>query len=578
MLDSERLLRPFDRKTVLFLAVASGVFSTLMISGLAWNALAYRPVKYFDEKSFLAMKEAFKQSPGNDALKEEIRQEDLARRKHYYRSRGKLSRGAWLLFGGLLVFALSLRRLAALSEQLPQPLPTGYLKEDPMERRHAFVSVLAVSLPIALATLVAFIIVPVFQTKAETASVLLPAFMANVPEAIQVPNDQKWPEFRGPGGVGTCEAANLPLAWDAAKEENILWKVPVPLAGNSSPIVWGDHLFLTGADMTARKVFCLNRLDGSLLWTCEIHTEVVLGKELEKEGDTGLAAPTPVTDGRRIYAFFGTNELAAVDFTGKQIWGRWFGPPKSDFGVASSPRCHNGLVILQLDQGTSEERKSFLYGINGSTGKTVWQTPRNVSNSWSTPIVAHTGQREEIIASAEPWVMAYDPKNGREWWRAKVLKGAVAPLPVFCNGFAYTVTENSQLSAIQTGGEGDITGTHVKWTYTEDLPDVSSPVTDGKCLLLPTANGKVTCLDAKTGKILWTKNFKRGFWSSPTLVGENVYLTDNKGKTVIFKLAETYQAVGEGNLGEPVITSPAISDSKIYLRGEKNLYCIGQKS
>ena len=576
--SAEKYLGWFDRRTALFLAVFSALFSCVVVAGLAWNALRYRPLGYFDAESFVAAKESLLRNPNDEALKEAIRAEDLLRRQNYLRSREKLVFGSYLLFGGLVVFALSMRRVAALGDRLPEPLDLSQLKADPRARQRSLIAVLTVPLPVAVATFVAFAVFVPREEDLGESSPRAPVVVVDLPEVQEIPADRKWTQFLGSEGTSRAPAMDVPRSWDAESGENIVWKTTVPLQGNSSPIVWGDRLFLTGADAEKRQVYCIDIADGSLLWTCTIRTQAVFNEELDSYGDTGLAAPTSVTDGRNVYSFFGTNELAAVDFEGKQVWSRWFGEPDSMYGVATSLCYHKGKVILQLDQGEENEPHSFLYAINPVDGKDLWKTPREVPGSWSSPVVVNTGSREEILTAATPWAIGYDPETGKEFWRANVLTGDVAPVPVYGDGLVFTVTEYSQLAAIRTGGLGDITETHVAWTYDEYLPDVATPVTHGRLLLLPTGYGTTSCFEAKTGKILWTEEFDRGFWASPILVGEDIYITDQEGDTFIFPLADKYELLGKGSLGEMVVATPAFAGSRIYIRGREHLYCIGKGS
>jgi len=574
---SERYLTWFDRKTALFLARASGLFSILVVIGLLWNALAFRPTLYFDEPGFLSMKQSLLENPKDERLKQRIREEDLRRRQHYYRSRERLRFGSYLLFGGLAVFALSLRRLIVLGQKLPDPIPLEQINTDPRERSKMAFGILAIPVPVAVATLACFVL---YKPGGETPEGSTPhgaIIVTSVPAVEEIAETEKWTQFLGTKGTAHGPAMDLPLSWDAETGENILWKVPVPLDGNSSPIVWRNQLFLTGADKESRKVFCFNVASGSLAWTCSIRSLSMLPGEIESVEGTGLAAPTPATDGRYVFAFFGTAELAAVDYSGKQVWTRWFGKPDSKYGLATSPRYYDGKLILQLDQEEEGKSKSALYAIDPETGKDLWKTDRDVPGSWSSPIVVNTGTREEILTAANPWVVSYDPQTGKQWWRAKVLSGDVAPVPAYGDGLVFTVTEYSQLSAIRTGGATDVTETHVAWTYDEELPDVATPFADGRFLLMPTGYGTVNCFEAKTGKIVWTEDFDVGFWSSPVLVGESVFLTNQEGRTFIFKLNDAYELLGQGSVGEMVVSTPAFAGSKIFIRGRENLYCIGKK-
>ncbi len=566
----------FDRKTIALLVALSGIFSVAVSGVLFHEALMNRPLQCFD-KALIPLKEELRRDPADDSLKDMIRETDLQLRQQYFLSRERLSSGAVLLFISLSVFVFSLRRYSVLTERDPQPLKPDDLIERPGLRARGLLAILLLPLPVAL-----FSMWGLHSLRPVPLVLSDMAMTAITPEAAPiepvVPDNQKWPQLRGPSGMGLSETADLPVSWSAATGENVIWKVPQPAEGHNSPVIWGDRIYLTGGDFDSRKVFCLNRADGSLIWTCPIRTSAVLSEDLKDNGDTGLCAPTLVTNGKILVAFFSTNELVGVDFSGKQVWSRWFGEPDSDFGIAASPMLGQGNVILQLDQGSKEKPHSMLYAIDPATGQSVWETPREVAASWSTPIVVNSGSREEIITAADPWVISYDPKTGQEWWRAKVLAGgAVAPLPIFAGGLFFNSTENTQLSAIRAGGLGDITATHVAWTVDGNLPDVASPVSDGRLLLLPNGTGRVRCFNAQTGQRLWSERYDNGFWSSPSLVKDTVYMTDMEGNTFIFKLADEYKLLGMGVFGEKVITSFAFADSRIYVRGEKNLFCLGRK-
>jgi outer membrane protein assembly factor BamB len=375
--------------------------------------------------------------------------------------------------------------------------------------------------------------------------------------------------------MGIVPAGEYPASWSAESGEGILWKTKVPLSGNSSPIVWGDRVFLTGATRRDRKLFCFDRRTGALLWECKARTPAVWGEDAEVFEDTGLASPTPVTDGTRVYAFFGTAELVAADFSGRQVWARWFGQPESMYGLATSPLLHEGTLYLQLDQGGPEEGKSILYALDPAKGENLWKVARSVPNSWSSPIIATTPDGAELITCADPWVISYEPAAGAELWRASVLSGDVAPVPVYADGMVYTVTEYAKLAAIRTGGSDDVTKTNVAWTYDRDLPDVASPLADGRYVLMVNAAGTATCLKAKTGEVVWTREFEKGFWASPTLVGRTVYLFDKAGKGWTFELKDTCEPREAGPLGEPVVATPAFVDGRIYVRAKAHLFAVG---
>ena len=229
-------------------------------------------------------------------------------------------------------------------------------------------------------------------------------------------------------------------------------------------------------------------------------------------------------------------------------------------------------MVVQFDQGTApEDGKSALICLDGATGKQVWKTARPVGNSWSSPVVV--GGR--IYTAGNPWVIAYDAASGAEVWKAKLLDGDVAVTPLWRDGVLYVANDRAVAAAIRTDGSGDVTETHVLWKNNEALlPDMCSPVFDGKRLLLTHGGGTVTCLDPATGKELWTHDLGGQVLASPILVGRTVYLPDHEGVTHLFTLGEKFEEVGTCPLGEQVSASPVVADGKLYLRGKDNLYCI----
>ena len=389
---------------------------------------------------------------------------------------------------------------------------------------------------------------------------------------------ENWPRFRGPTGMGIVAAGRWPKQWNGPTGENILWKTPVPLPGKNSPVLWGDRIFLTGADKKTQEVFCFHRADGRLLWRTRVASPQRPSAEpLEVFDDTGYAAPTAATDGERVYVFFATADVAAVDFDGKLVWVRNLGKPDSAYGLAASPLVYDKRLILQFDRGSdAEQGLSALIALDGATGRELWRTPRPVPNSWSSPVVIETEEGPELVTCGNPWVISYDPELGAELWRARCLSGDVAPLPVAAGGMVFVATEGAQVAAIRTGGIDDVTETHILWTADVGMSDASSPVANEMFLCQVTSSGLLTCYDAKTGKLLWEHQLDDGAWASPTLVGSLVYLPQADGKTVMFALAERFQLAGTAALGEPVYATPAFCDGRIIIRGGKHLFCIGE--
>jgi outer membrane protein assembly factor BamB len=293
--------------------------------------------------------------------------------------------------------------------------------------------------------------------------------------------------------------------------------------------------------------------------------------------DTGFAAPTPVTDGERVYAIFANGDVVCLDFDGNRVWTRNLGIPDNVYGYASSLAMYRNLLLVLFDQGGADDDLSQLMALDAPSGQTEWQTRRPIPNSWASPIVIHSGQREELITCGNPWVIAYEPVTGKELWRAKCLGGDVAPSPIFASGLVFVANEYACVAAIRVGGEGDVTETHVAWTAEDGLPSICSPLSNGELVFLLASNGVLTCYDTQDGNKVWEQDLEVSFKASPSLVEDKIYLMSEEGVMFIVAAARGYRELGRAELGERANTSPAFMDGRIYIRGKKNLYCIGKQ-
>ena len=510
------------------------------------------------------------------AMLENIRRRDLELRQDFFGRRAFTKTGGYLLLAGLVVFIAGAGLAAACRKRLPTPLRADQRKP-------------------AIGAQAARWAVTVIAVTLVAGGVFVIAYYGGAPDgeaqdgggqavAVTDPPGREeirkhWPRFRGPDGSGHSAYTNIPTTWNGKTGENILWKTPVPLPGENSPVVWGDRVFLSGATEQKREVYCFGAADGKLLWQKPVSTPAgSMTEPPEILEDTGFACPTCATDGRFVCAIFANADIACFDVDGRERWVRNLGAFKNSYGYASSLNIYRNTLLVLVDQGTPSKPLSYLLALDLMTGKTAWRTDRPVSSSWATPILAHTAKREEFIAVGCPWVIAYNPADGKELWRAKVLDGDVAPSPVYHSGTAFTANTGAQLTAIPTGGSGDITKTGIAWTAEDGLPDIVSPVTDGKVVLLVTTDGLLTCYAAADGKLLWEHEIDAIFMSSPGLVGDKFYLMDEKGVMRIFTAAGGYKEVAKAELGEKSHSSPAFLDGRIYLRSKKHLFCIGNKT
>jgi outer membrane protein assembly factor BamB len=412
-----------------------------------------------------------------------------------------------------------------------------------------------------------------------------------------------WPQWRGPGGMGVSTEKDLPVEWSATK--NIKWKTPIAGRAHSSPVVWGNKVFLTtaiegpvvpgakaathmnggkefvhpdsiGADRKHTfKVICLNAATGKLIWE---QTAFEGTPYDDRHRKSSFAASTPATDGKLVLAFFGTEGLFAYDMNGKLAWKADLGKLRTlGLGTGTSPILFENLVIIQCDEDNGEA--SFVVALDKKTGKEMWRIPRKVSVSWATPILVPGANRTELITSGSQTVVAYDPATGKELWRHNGVKSNAIPSPVANQEMVYISAgfPAKIVMAIRMGAAGDLTDS-VVWQYAKGTAYVPSPILYGDYLYLTTDRGILTCLDAKTGEVKYEGGripIPATFTASPVAFDGKILLTSEDGDTFIVKAGPKHEILGTNSVGEPVYASPAIADRKIFIRGENNMYCIG---
>jgi len=414
-----------------------------------------------------------------------------------------------------------------------------------------------------------------------------------------------WSQWRGPEGAGVSSETNVPTEWNVDK--NIKWKTPIEGRGHSQPIVWGAKVFLTtdiegdvvpeakavehkengqpfihpdsvGANRKhSFKVICIDRNTGKILWEKTAYTGTVYDDRHRKGG---YAAPTPATDGNRVYAWFGGegDGLYCYDLNGELAWKAAVGKIASyGMGPGASPVIHENLVILQCDE--DEGKNSFIVGIDKKTGKEVWKTPRKVQASWSTPLIVRSGQRAELITSGNELIISYDPKTGKELWTAQGHGSNAIGTPLAGHGmvFVYAGFPVKKTFAIKLGGSGDVTSSNVAWQYDKGTAYVPSSILYNDYLYLMSDRGILTCLDAKTGKVIYEGGripVPATFTASPVAFDGKLLLTSEDGDTYIIKAGPKHEVIATNSVNEPVYASPAISDGMIFIRAASNLYCI----
>ena len=401
------------------------------------------------------------------------------------------------------------------------------------------------------------------------------ALAADLPSAQEF--QANWPRFRGPGGGGVSTQGAVPLTCDIKTGENIAWKVDVPAAGFSSPVVWGGRVFLSGGDENQCEVMCFEVATGKLLWQTEVPKTGSSDEKAEVPDQCGMAAATVATDGLRVYAMFANGDLAAFNFDGSVAWSKRLAVPKNPYGHATSLLTWQDRVIVQFDQGDADDKLSKLYAFDGATGEVAWEQPRPTGASWATPISFDAAGQSQIITLAVPWVISYAAKDGKEIWRAEVLDGEVTPSPIFAGGLLLVPSPSVKLQSIRPDGQGDVTQTHLGWVAQDGIPDVTSPVSNGELVFVCDSGGMLTCYDVKDGKKQWQQDLGDGCKASPSIAGGHLYLVTSKGALVVVDTTRQFKELARSPLNEPVFASPAFVQGKIFVRSLKHLICIGAK-
>ncbi|HKV32778.1 MAG TPA: PQQ-binding-like beta-propeller repeat protein [Pyrinomonadaceae bacterium] len=421
---------------------------------------------------------------------------------------------------------------------------------------------------------------------------------------VQAQSDAHWPQWRGPFFNGMARG-DAPTVWSDTK--NIKWKAAIPGRGFSTPVMWGDRIFLTTAipnkteepqpaaapegrragggagPLVEHKfeVLCLDRKTGKILW--QRTARVATPHEGYHRAYGSFASNSPITDGRYVYAFFGSRGLFVYDFNGKLIWEKDFGVQmkmRLAFGEGAAPLLSKDQLFLVFDH----EAGSFMVAIDKRNGKELWRSQRDEPSSWSTPLAIEHNGRTEIVVPATNKVRSYDARNGKILWESAGLGSNVIPMPVYHNGMVVVMSghRDPKLMAIKLGKDGDITGSDaIAWSHTRGVAYTASPVLYDNKLYVVTDNGMVSAYNASTGEPFYAQTrLPKGYNLKASPVGANgkLYLATEDGDVVVLKMGEKFEVLSVNTLEDQVfIATPVIADGEIYLRGQNTLFCISEK-
>lgn len=558
------------------IAIVAAVFSIIIAAKLATNVYSMKVHVPARSAELEKMKEQAKANPTDQTLAELILETDTQLRRDQFAGLYFVRRGTVLLVVTVVLLVGSILWAVSHHPKKPDLSPQPDLKIHQVRQASLTRTTFSIAVIVLCSGALFWVLhAPQVVIAPDDADNAAPVSLYTSMEQTE----EQWPVFRGPGGLGICRFENIPDTWDSASGENIRWKTPVPLGGHNSPVVWDNRIFLTGATKNKQQVFCFDADSGELLWSGDITIPANPAREdMDIMEDTGYAACTAVTDGKRVCAIFAGGDMGCFAIDGRLLWEKHLGIPDSMYGYAASLTAHEKTVIVQWDVGYDEgdESKSKLIALDWQTGKTLWETHRPVVNSWSSPTVVKVGQQYQILTTASPFVIAYDPETGAELYRAECIAGDIASTPIIADNKMFAIEPYNKLVALNTeNASGDVTETHIVWETEEEMPDICSPVTNGQYIWTLITQGLLACYDVKDGSEVYTHQIKDSFQASPTLVGDSLYLLAEDGTMLIVGTGPEYTERKRNELGEKCYASPAFQDGRIYIRTDDNLYAIG---
>jgi len=397
---------------------------------------------------------------------------------------------------------------------------------------------------------------------------------------------EEWPQWRGPMLNGTSSEKNLPIRWSTT--ENVTWKLAMPERSGSTPIVWGDYVFLNVGEGSNLSLWAVDRTSGAVRWKRPLSAG---NRRMMKQQ---MSSPSPVTDGRSVWVMTGTGVLKAFDFSGKELWGRDIQADYGRFGLqwgyASSPLLFEDSLYVQVLHGMHTDDPSYLLRIDKATGKTVWRVLRMTRarfespDAYTTPALLKHGNSTEIVITGGDVVTGHDPATGQELWRADGLNPSndgsyrIVASPVVYGDLLFAPSRERPLLALKPGGRGDVTKSHVLWSFNNG-PDVPTPVSDGTYLYSINDRGILYCLDARTGKVIYGPQRLRNatYSGSAVLADGRIYITDEDGVTTVIRSGPKFELLSQNDLQDYTLSSPAISDGQIFVRTASFIYAIGRR-
>ena len=586
------------RKLYRNIAIVTAVFMLALVVMLGVSYFQMQQVSPLETGVMETLKELNESNDDNQKLQQQIRELDLLSRKAYFVHEGQLKTGIYLLIAMALVLVTCLNLYYKDTKNLPD-------KElDPidewMAKSHArkYLGWAAVVVAVAGIGIIGFqsvdfkalmaqndkndasgemqndstaVVSDSLQTGVLAQADSLKTDSVSVAEADSAAVEDEMPElkitskaFRGNNSSGSSSARGIATSWNLSSKKNILWQSSIPKHGYNSPVITGRNVFITGADKSARELYCFDVWTGELKWTVKADGISGSPSSMPKvNADTGLAASTVATNGTEVAAIFATGDVICADMEGKRLWAKNIGLPDNHYGYASSLLMFGNTLIIQYQNNSNAK----ILALNAKNGNQVWSKSPKDKIAWSSPIIATLGGKSALVVMGNPAIAAYNPGNGAELWRVDCMTGEVGSSPASAGGVVFGASEYSKCIAID-GATGE-----TLWEASDYLPECSSLAATKDLVFCATSYGMVCAYDAKTGEVKKEHDLTTPFYSSPVVVDGKVYLFSNSGKVYIFK-SSTFDLITSFETGEKTFATPAFTDGMMVVRTDKSLYCV----
>lgn len=574
------------------IAIVTAVFMVVLTIMLGVSYYQMQSVSPLQSEVMQTLKTLNEGNGDNESLQQQIRQLDLISRKAYFVQEGQLKSGIYILLGMAVVLLVSLNMYYKETKTLPDKHldPIDEWMNKSRSRKYLTWT--------SVASAAAVVIVVLFQNVnlkglVEKGSESMSGLMADgdngdgagnadsqkndtiAAEAADTLSKEKEDDglpipkvtsnaFRGNNSSGVSSAKGIATSWNLKSKKNILWQVSIPKHGYNSPVINGRNVFITGADKSARELYCFDVYTGELKWTVKADKIPGSPSTMPKvNADTGLAASTVATNGTQVCAIFATGDVVCADMEGNRLWAKNIGLPDNHYGYASSLLMYGNELIIQYQNNSNAK----ILALNAKNGNQLWSKATKDKIAWSSPIIASLGGKPALVVMGNPAIAAYNPGNGAELWRVECMSGEVGASPAASNGLVFGASEYAKCIAID-GATGETV-----WEASDFLPECSSLCATKNLVFCATSYGMVCAYDAKTGELKKEHDLTTPFYSSPVVVDGKVYLFSNSGKAYIFSAGD-FSLITSFETGEKTFATPAFTDGMMVVRTDKSLYCV----